>query len=214
MADYRNVDPKIGTLADFDEMMQTLKAVGIRVMVDIVPNHSSDDHEWFQAAVKAGKGSAERDRYIFREGMFFVRSKLTSGLGPGRDQPPNDWQSQFGGSAWSPSGAEDGEWYYHMFDESQPDFNWENDDVKEDFIKTLRFWGDRGVAGFRIDVAHGLVKDLAHPLPMWHEVLQMTAKKLRSGNADMVHPILDRNEVHDIYRSWRKVFNGYNPPLV
>ncbi|WVW79877.1 hypothetical protein I302_101847 [Kwoniella bestiolae CBS 10118] len=203
VADYRDVDPKIGTLEDFDEMSAALKKAGIRVIVDIVPNHSSDDHEWFQAAVKAGKGSPERERYIFRDG-----------LGPNKDQPPNDWESIFAGSAWSPSGADDGQWYFHWFDSSQPDFNWENEDVKADFLKTLKFWGDRGVSGFRIDVAHGLAKNMSEPLPDWKTLSEMTTQKLTNGNAELDHPILDRAEVHEIYSSWRKLFNTYNPPLM
>ncbi|WRT65341.1 uncharacterized protein IL334_002284 [Kwoniella shivajii] len=203
VADYRDIDPKIGTLEDFDEMSAALKAAGIKVMVDIVPNHSSDDHEWFQAALKAGKGSAERERYIFRDG-----------LGPNKDQAPTDWICTFGGPAWSPSGVDDGQWYFHWFDSSQPDFNWEHPDVKADFLKTLRFWGDRGVSGFRIDVAHGLTKDMKEPLPDWKELSDMTTRKLTSGNAGLDHPLYDRDEVHDIYRSWRKLFNQYNPPLM
>ncbi|WWC93099.1 uncharacterized protein L201_008064 [Kwoniella dendrophila CBS 6074] len=203
VADYRDVDPKIGTLEDFNEMSATLKQAGIKVMVDIVPNHSSDDHEWFQAAVKAGKGSAERARYIFRDG-----------LGENKDQPPTDWLSIFGGSAWSPSGSDDGQWYFHWFDSSQPDFNWEHSDVKEDFLKTLKFWGDRGVSGFRIDVAHGLAKDMSEPLPNWETLDKLTTRKLQNGNAELVHPIYDRDEVHEIYQSWRKLFNQYNPPLM
>ena len=101
-----------------------------------------------------------------------------------------------------------------MFDSSQPDLDWRHPDVKADFIKTLRFWGDRGVSGFRIDVAHGLAKDMSDPLPVWDDLVQMSHQKLRSGNKELVHPILDRDEVHDIYRSWRKVFDEYSPPLV
>ncbi|WWC68879.1 uncharacterized protein I206_102815 [Kwoniella pini CBS 10737] len=203
VADYRDVDPKIGTLEDFDEMSAALKNAGIRVMVDIVPNHSSDDHEWFQAALKAGKGSAERERYIFRDGK-----------GANKDEPPTDWNCIFGGSAWSPSGSNDGQWYFHWFDNSQPDFNWEHPDVKADFLKTLKFWGDRGVSGFRIDVAHGLAKDMSEPLPDWETLDKMTTQKLTNGNADLDHPLLDRQEVHEIYSSWRKLFNQYDPPLM
>ncbi|WWD16320.1 hypothetical protein CI109_100746 [Kwoniella shandongensis] len=203
VADYRDVDPKIGTLADFDEMLSALKTVGIKVMVDIVPNHSSDDHEWFQDALKAGKGSKERERYIFRDG-----------LGPNKDQPPTDWKSVFGGPSWSPSGVNDGQWYYHMFDNSQPDWNWDHPDVRDDFIKTLKFWGDRGVSGFRIDVAHALTKDMSGDLPKWEDLVKLTHQKLSNGNADLVHPLLDRDEVQDIYKSWRQVFNQYDPPLI
>ncbi|WVF67028.1 hypothetical protein IAT40_001771 [Kwoniella sp. CBS 6097] len=203
VADYRDVDPKIGTLEDFGEMVAALKNVGVKVMVDIVPNHCSDDHEWFQAAIKAGKGSPERERFIFRDG-----------LGPNKDQPPTDWQCTFGGPAWSPSGTDDGQWYYHMFDSSQPDWNWNHPDVREDFLKTLRFWGDRGVAGFRIDVAHALVKDMSAPLPNWADLSKLTYHKLQNGNAGLIHPIMDRDEVHDVYKSWRRVFDEYNPPLM
>ncbi|WVO22458.1 uncharacterized protein IAS62_003788 [Cryptococcus decagattii] len=203
VANYRDVDPKIGTLEEFDEMTAALQKAGIRVMVDIVPNHSSDDHEWFQAALKAGKGSPERERYIFRDG-----------LGPDKDQPPTDWICSFGGSAWSPSGMNDGQWYFHWFDSSQPDWNWEHPDVKADFLKTLKFWGDRGVSGFRIDVAHGLAKDMSEPLPNWEQLKKMTHQKLTNGNSALDHPLLDRKEVHDIYKSWREVFNQFNPPLM
>ncbi|KAK8861758.1 hypothetical protein IAR55_002581 [Kwoniella newhampshirensis] len=203
VADYRNVDPRIGTLEEFDEMLGALKSVGIKVMVDIVPNHSSDDHEWFQAALKAGKGSKEREKFIFRDG-----------LGPNKDQPPTDWKSKFGGPSWSPSGTNDGQWYFHMFDSSQPDWNWDHPEVRADFIETLRFWGDRGVAGFRIDVADALTKDMSDDLPSWEELTKLTHKKLSNGNGHLIHPLLDRDEVHDVYRSWRKVFNEYDPPLI
>lgn len=101
-----------------------------------------------------------------------------------------------------------------MFDSSQPDLNWDHPDVQEDFITTLRFWADRGVSGFRIDVAHGLTKDMQEPLPTWQEMKKLTEMKLSNGHGDLVHPILDRDEVQDIYRSWRKVFNEYDPPLM
>ena len=194
-------------------MMKALDEVDIRVIVDIVPNHTSDDHEWFKEALKAGKRSPERDRYIFMDGENFSTPGLNVGTGPNKEQPPTDWESTFGGPAWSPSGQNDGQWYFHWFDNSQPDVNFENEDVRADFIKTFRFWGDRGVAGFRIDVAHGCAKDMSGDLPNNKELLAMTAKKLSNGNAEFVHPIYDRDEVQDIYRSWRKVFNEYSPPL-
>ncbi|BEJ11791.1 hypothetical protein CspHIS471_0202510 [Cutaneotrichosporon sp. HIS471] len=205
VADYRNVDPKIGTLADFDDMTSACKAAGIKVIVDIVPNHSSDDHEWFQAALKAGPGSPERNRYIFRDG-----------LGPNKDQAPADWECMFGGSAWEPVG--DGQYYLHLFDASQPDFNWENPEVRADFIKTLRFWADRGVSGFRIDVAHGCAKKVdeilnSNKLHSQEEIASLSLQMLEGTLDDDAHPYLDRNEVFDIYREWRKVFNEYNPPL-
>lgn len=161
--DYRDIDPKIGTLEDFDEMVAALHAAGIRVIVDIVPNHSSDRHEWFQEALAAQPGSAARDRYIFRDGR-----------GENGDVPPADWTAMFGGPSWTritePHGTA-GQWYLHLFAKEQPDFNWANPEVRADFRRTLRFWSDRGVDGFRIDVAHALTKDLGEPLPSQAEGL-------------------------------------------
>ena len=161
------------------------------MIVDIVPNHSSNRHEWFQAALAAGRGSAERDRYIFREGT-----------GPDGAEPPTDWESVFGGPAWER--VADGQWYFHNFAVEQPDFNWSNPEVREDFLTTLRFWSDRGVDGFRIDVAHMLTKDLAEPLPSRAELDALPI----DGN----HPLIDRDDVHEVYAEWRKVFNEYDPP--
>jgi alpha-glucosidase len=135
------------------------------------------------------------------------------GLGPNKDQAPTDWRAVFGGPAWSPSGANDGQWYYHMFTPFQPDFNWNNAEVREDFLETLRFWGDRGVSGFRIDVAHALTKDMTGDLPNQIDLRKLTNQKLTNGNGHLVHPIMDRDDVHEIYKEWRKVFNQYNPPL-
>ena len=150
--DYRDVDPKIGTLDEFDEMVAALHAAHIKVVVDIVPNHSSNRHEWFRAALNSPRGSNERSRYIFRDGK-----------GENGELPPNEWQSIFGGRAWEritePDGSP-GQWYLHLFAKEQPDFNWDHPDVHEDFLETLRFWSDRGVDGFRVDVAHGLKKNL------------------------------------------------------
>ncbi|GAB3818552.1 glycoside hydrolase family 13 protein [Kribbella italica] len=187
--DYRDVDPRLGTLADFDELVGTLHEHGIKLIVDIVPNHSSDRHEWFKEALAAPKHSPERDRYIFREGDG--------------DQPPSDWDSVFGGSAWAQ--IHDGQWYLHLFAAEQPDLNWDNDEVREDFLKTLRFWSDRGVDGFRVDVAHALKKDLTEPLPS-----KTTLPRQSESNG--VHPLWDRDDVHDIYVEWRKVLNEYDPP--
>jgi alpha-glucosidase len=192
VADYRDVDPRIGTLEEFDEMVAALHAEGIRVVVDIVPNHSSNGHAWFQEALQAPKGSAARDRYIFRDG-----------LGTNGELPPADWQAAFGGLAWEPVG--DGQWYLHTFAKEQPDFNWQNREVRDDFLKTLRFWSDRGVDGFRVDVANLLVKDLPEVLPSRAELDGMDRD---SGT----HPLMDRDEVHEVYAEWRAVFNEYNPP--
>jgi len=189
--DYRDVDPRLGTLADFDEMVAALHGAGIRVIVDVVPNHTSDRHEWFREALASPKGSPARDRYVFRDGT-----------GPSGEHAPADWISIFGGPAWTAVG--DGQWYLHNFAKEQPDLNWANREVRDDFLHTLRFWSDRGVDGFRIDVAHGLAKDLpAGPLPSWAEVL--------ASPKDGSHILWDRDDVHEIYAEWRKVFDEYTP---
>ncbi|WP_077490587.1 glycoside hydrolase family 13 protein [Sinomonas mesophila] len=196
--DYRDVDPKLGTLEDFDEMSAALHEAGIRVIVDIVPNHTSDRHEWFKEALASPKGSAARERYIFRDGQ-----------GADGELPPNDWTSIFGGGAWErvtePDGTP-GQWYFHLFAMEQPDLNWDNPEVHEDFKKTLRFWSDRGVDGFRVDVAHGLKKDMDAA----HDDLETIHR------ADLFslgeHPLWDRDEVHSIYAGWREIFNEYTPP--
>lgn len=193
--DYRNVDPRLGTLGDFDELVAAAHGADIKVIVDIVPNHTSNCHAMFKAALAAGPGSPERDRYIFRPGQ-----------GEHGELPPNGWQSTFGGPAWER--VEDGEWYLHLFAKEQPDLNWKNPDVHEEFKRTLRFWSDRGVDGFRIDVAHALAKDLdSRPLADYDD----DAVK---GQLDVsgTNPLWDRPEVHDIYREWREIFNEYEPP--
>jgi alpha-glucosidase len=191
VADYRDVDPRLGTLDDFDEMLAALHTRGIRVIVDIVPNHTSDQHAWFQEALAAGRGSRARERYIFREGK-----------GPDGSEPPTDWVSAFGGPAWHR--VDDGQWYFHNFATEQPDLNWSDPEVRADFVATLRFWSDRGVDGFRIDVAHMLTKDLTEPLPSRAELDALPF----DGN----HPLIDRDDVHEIYAEWRRVFNDYDPP--
>lgn len=200
--DYRNVDPKLGTLADFDEMAAALHAAGIKLIADIVPNHSSDRHEWFKEALASPKGSAARERYIFRDG-----------LGENGEIAPSDWESVFGGPTWEritePDGTP-GQWYFHIFAKEQPDFNWDNPEVREDFLKTLRFWSDRGVDGFRIDVAHALTKNLEDTLPTKAD-LEAKANGT-DGFLDGSHPYWDRDEVHGVYAEWRKLFNEYTPP--
>ena len=153
VADYRLVDPLFGTLDDFERMRHQAHALGMKVIVDLVPNHTSDEHAWFQAALKSPPGSAERARYLFRNGK-----------GPHGDLPPNNWQSVFGGNAWSRAPG-DSQWYLHLFDRKQPDLNWDHPEVRAEFEDVLRFWLDRGVDGFRVDVAHGLIK--APGLPDW-----------------------------------------------
>lgn len=191
--DYRNVDPRLGTMDDFDAMVEAAHAVGIKVVVDIVPNHSSNRHEFFKAALAAGKDSPERDRYIFRDGR-----------GENGELPPYDWESIFGGPAWTR--VEDGQWYLHMFAPEQPDWNWDNPDVHAEFIKTLRFWSDHGTDGFRVDVAHALKKDMNSP-----EIAEVSPRD-GANRIDGSHPLFDRNEVHEVYAEWRKVFNEYDPP--
>jgi len=191
--DYRDVDPRLGTLADFDELTARLHARRIKVIVDIVPNHTSSRHAWFREALAAPKGSPARNRYIFRDG-----------LGPDGSQPPSDWVSAFGGPAWAR--VRNGQWYLHLFAAEQPDLNWDNREVRDDFLKTLRFWSDRGVDGFRVDVAHGLAKNLAEPL----EPLDGQAALV--STLDGTHPLWDRDEVHGIYAEWRQVFDEYDPP--
>ncbi len=197
--DYRDVDPKIGTLKDFDRMISAFHRVDISVIVDIVPNHSSNRHKWFQEALASEPGSKARNRYIFRDGR-----------GKNGELPPNDWPSHFAPSAWTRTTNPDGtpgQWYLHLFAPEQPDWNWDNREVEEDFLKTLRFWADRGVDGFRVDVAHALKKDLKKIY---------TAKKTTTDSFKIVQNgkdvLFDRNETHKVYREWRKVFNEYNPP--
>ena len=134
-----------------------------------------------------------------------------TGAGPDGSQPPNDWQCCFGGAAWTQ--VPDGQWYLHLFDSSQPDLNWKHPDVQPDFLKTLRFWADRGVAGFRVDVAMGLAKDVKEPYPSHAELttsrLNFDAGLIKGND----HPLWDRDEVLEIYKEWRQVFNEYDPPL-
>ncbi len=203
VADYRDIDPIFGTLGDADTLLATAHDLGLKVIVDLVPNHSSDEHPWFQAALDAGPGSPERTRYIFRDG-----------LGPNGDLPPNNWLCVFGGAAWTRTKAADGtdgQWYLHLFDGKQPDFDWENPEVRAEFEDVLRFWLDKGVDGFRVDVANSLIKEAG--LPDWDEPLHIL------GDADgMPHdhhgkkpPMWDQDGVHEVYRAWRRILNSYNP---
>ncbi len=200
VADYRDVDPLFGTLADADTLLATARGLGIKVIVDLVPNHSSDEHPWFRAALDAGPGSPERDRYLFRDGR-----------GPSGELPPNNWQSAFGGGAWSRVASQDGQWYLHLFDSRQPDYNWDSPDVRAEFEDVLRFWLDRGVHGFRVDVANALVKETG--LPDWDEPLPILGglDSVPLGQDGKRAPMWDQDGVHEIYRSWRRVLNSYNP---
>ncbi|MFJ4415025.1 glycoside hydrolase family 13 protein [Streptomyces sp. NPDC088925] len=189
VADYRAVDPMFGDLHDADGLLREAHALGLRVIVDLVPNHSSDQHEWFKRALAEGPGSPLRERYHFR-----------AGRGENGELPPNDWESVFGGPAWTRTA--DGAWYLHLFAPEQPDFNWEHPAVHDEFRSVLRFWLDMGVDGFRIDVAHGLVK--APGLP---DVGGAEQVKLLGNGAT---PYFDQDGVHEIYRSWRRVLDEYD----
>ncbi|MGX2997631.1 glycoside hydrolase family 13 protein [Streptomyces sp. JNUCC 64] len=193
VSDYRAVDPVFGTLADADALVRDAHALGLRIIVDLVPNHSSDQHEWFRRALDGGPGSRARERYHFRPGR-----------GPGGAFPPNDWESVFGGPAWTrvtePDGRP-GDWYLHLFAPEQPDFDWDHPAVADEFRSVLRFWLDRGVDGFRVDVAHGLVK--APGLP---DVGTREGGRLLDGGE---RPFFDQDGVHEVYRTWRAVLEEY-----
>ena len=196
VSDYRDVDPRFGTAADFDALLTRAHELGLRVLVDLVPNHTSSDHAWFQAALTAAPGSPERARYLFRDGK-----------GENGNEPPNNWTSVFGGPGWTrvtePDGSP-GQWYLHLFDVSQPDLDWTNAEVREELESVLRFWLDRGVDGFRIDVAHGLIKTEGLPdadLPYGF-----------ATDPTSLSPMWDQPGVHDIYRRWRTITDEYARP--
>jgi len=189
VTDYRGIDPAFGTLAEAEKLIAEALDLGIRTIVDIVPNHVSDTHRWFRQALAAAPGSPERARFWFRPGA-----------GEHGELPPNDWPSQFGGTAWTRTTDPDGtpgEWYLHRFASQQPDLNWEHPEVRQEHEDVLRFWFDRGAAGVRIDSAAEVVKDPALP-------------DLGSGTGP--HPYVDRDELHDIYRSWRRLADSYPQP--
>ncbi|MFM9706101.1 glycoside hydrolase family 13 protein [Streptomyces galilaeus] len=186
VADYRTIDPAFGTLDEAEKLIAEARSLGIRTIVDIVPNHVSDQHPWFRAALAAGPGSPERKRFHFRPGR-----------GEHGELPPNDWPSQFAGPTWTR--VEDGEWYLHLFTPQQPDLNWAHPAVREEHESVLRFWFERGVAGVRIDSAALPVKDPA--LPDFVE-----------GRDP--HPYVDRDELHEIYRSWRRVADAHGAVFV
>jgi alpha-glucosidase len=183
VADYRDVDPRFGTLADFDEMIAVAHGLGIRVIVDVVPNHSSSAHPWFQEALQG----RNRERYIFRD-------------------EPNDWQSVFGGPAWTR--VADGQWYLHLFDPTQPDLNWENQEVRSEFLDILRFWLERGVDGFRVDVAHGMIKEDGFP-----DVGPRDGRQVELLGQERL-PYFDQDGVHEIYREWRPLLDEYGAMAV
>lgn len=200
VSDYRDIDPLFGTLKDATDLIRAAHHVGLRVIVDVVPNHTSDRHPWFQAALTSAPGSHERSRFIFREGR-----------GPGGTEPPNDWLSAFGGPAWTRIAAADGgpgQWYLHLFTPEQPDLDWTSQEVRDELLSVLEFWLALGVDGFRIDVAHGMIK--APGLP---DVGYADLRDLPYGIAEAHdvpdHPHWDREELHDIYRDWHQLTAQY-----
>ncbi|HEX8518146.1 MAG TPA: alpha-amylase family glycosyl hydrolase, partial [Pseudonocardia sp.] len=183
VADYRDVDPLFGNLAAFDRLLDRAHALGLRVVVDVVPNHCSSAHPLFVAALAADPGSPERARFHFAPGR-----------GPGGAEPPNNWPSVFGGPAWSRE-PRTGEWYLHLFAPEQPDWNWRDPRTAEFFDDVLRFWFDRGVDGLRVDVAHGLVKAVGLPDLTPADLAAATPGRLRG-----IPPACDQEEVHAVYR--------------
>ena len=195
VSDFTDIHPMFGTLDDADAFLREAKALGLRVLVDMVANHTSDEHPWFLAALAAPPGSAERARYLFSDGR-----------GPDGDQPPNNWISAFGGSAWTRVTEADGtpgQWFMHMFAEEQPDLNWNNEEVLDAFDEVLRFWFDRGVDGIRVDAAPAMGKALGLPDADYGGDLRFTTLSW-VGN-----PHWDVDDVHDIFRRWRAVADTY-----
>lgn len=193
VADFREIEPAYGTLAEGVDLIAAAHAAGLRVLLDIVPNHTSDEHAWFVAALTGDP--VARARYVFRPGR-----------GPAGGEPPNNWESTFGGPAWTRTTRADGtpgDWYLHLFAPKQPDLDWSNTEVREEFEDILRFWFDRGVDGFRIDVAHGLAKEAGLP-----DARNPDPRSIHS----VAHPAWDQDWVHEIYRGWRKVADSYDPP--
>jgi alpha-glucosidase len=197
VSDYCDVDPIFGTLADFDAMVARAHELGLRVLIDLVPNHTSDQHRWFQAALGASEGSFERDFYHFKDGR-----------GANGELPPNNWLSLFGGPAWTritnPDGTS-GQWYLHLFDSSQPDLNWANPQVQSAFEDILRFWLDRRVDGFRVDQPHAMAK--AAGLPD-HPDVERAGAGFIEGEASP--PMWFQEEVHPIFRKWRQILDSYD----
>jgi alpha-glucosidase len=183
VADYRAIDPLFGTLPEAEALIRDAHALGLRIVVDIVPNHCSDAHPWFREAREAGPGAAARELFWFRPGR-----------GTDGELPPNNWHSIFGGPAWTRTTNPDGtpgEWYLHLFAPGQPDLNWDNPKVREEFEDVLRFWFDRGADGVRIDSAALLIKEAT----------------LADHDS-----YADRDEVHEVYRAWRRIADSYPEP--
>lgn len=200
-----------GTIEDASELIARAHAQGLRVIVDVVPNHTSSDRAWFRDALAAAPGSVERARYHFLDGRGIDGS-----------EPPTNWVSWFGGGAWTRTFDTDGtpgQWYLHTFDDSQPDLNWSNPEVVADGLETLKFWLDLGVDGFRVDVALGLAKDMSYPdiddpvgltLAMRMDLDDGSAEAMQRRRRVANSAVLDRDEVQDIYRGWRALMDSYD----
>lgn len=207
VADYTDVDPRFGTLPDAEALVDRAHELDLRVIVDLVPNHTSDQHAWFQAALRSAPGSPERARYLFREGR-----------GADGSEPPNNWRSVFGGPAWTRVTEADGspgQWYLHLFAPEQPDLDWTHPEVHALFESVLRFWLDRGVDGFRVDVAHGLIKAEGLPDHASRTTMLGDTDDAAAADADPepthAAPMWDQDGVHEVYRAWRRVSDEYNP---
>lgn len=202
VADYLDIEPDYGGLKEGELLIREAHELGMKVIIDIVPNHTSDQHRWFQGALNSQPGSSERDRYIFRQGK-----------GVNGELPPNNWQAVFGGPAWKrviESDGRAGQWYLHLFSQEQPDLNWENSEVVRHFEDILKFWLDKGVDGFRIDVAHGLFKESGLPdiRRSWIERIFGRSNLTRMLSPEH-KPFWDQEGVHQVYRSWRKILDSY-----
>lgn len=196
VSDYQDIDPLFGDLSDFDSLVSRAHELNIRVLVDLVPNHTSDQHAWFQAALISEPGSEARAFYHFKDGK-----------GESGELPPNNWVSMFGGPAWTRTTNADGtpgQWFLHLFDSSQPDLNWENPKVEEAFEEILRFWLDRGVDGFRVDQPHAMGK--ASGLPD-HPDVDRAGAGFIEGEASP--PMWFQESVHPIFRKWRAILDSY-----
>ena len=196
VADYFDIEPDYGTLADFDRTLAEAKERGIRIMLDIVPNHCSSDHAWFQAALKAAPGSPERARFWFKDGK-----------GPNGDEPPNNWMAIFGGPAWTRVTEADGtpgQWYEHTFTPGQPDFNWYNNDVIDYFDRMLTFWFDRGVEGIRVDAVPVLGKEPGLPDSPPAPAGLTNAQAWGYNVHAHFHP-----SAHDVWKHWRSLIDKY-----
>jgi alpha-glucosidase len=196
VSDYKDVHPELGTMEDLDELIAEAGRRGMRVLLDLVPNHTSDRHPWFQDAL-SGRDARYRDFYVWAD------PKPDGG-------PPNNWISNFGGSAWhfhEPTG----QYYLAQFLPTQPDLNWWNEEVREAFDDILRFWFDRGVAGFRIDVCHAIVKDRElrdDPPATEHDHPVIQRRGLRQVYS------MNRPESHEVLRRWRELADAEDPPRV